>query len=146
MSSGFTEAIQIALDTAMRNFAEANSLAYQLENNALMKGTTKVEMSTSQPYLSGYLLPSPVDAADLYFTDRRAGIYQIDVNYASGVGTGPINRMADLLNVAFKPGTVLTRTPICLEITRFSPERPTVQNGWANKPVTIEWVAYTERL
>lgn len=146
MSSGYTEAIQIALDVAMRNFAEANSLAYQLENNALMKGTTKVEMSTSQPYLAGHLMSAAVDSADLYFTDRRAGIYQIDVNYASGVGTGSINRMTDLLNAAFKPGTVLTRTPICLEITKFSPERPTVQNGWATKPVTIEWITYTERL
>ena len=146
MSEGYTEAIQKALDVALKTFATANSMAYQLENGPLLLNGVAVEMSTSQPYLAGYLLPSPVDSADLYFTDRRAGIYQIDVNYASGVGTGPINRMADLLNVAFKPGTVLTRTPICLEITKFSPERPTVQNGWATKPVTIEWITYTERL
>lgn len=146
MSEGYTEATQKALDVALKTFATANSMAYQLENGPLLLNGSPIEMSTSQPYLAGYLLPSPVDAADLYFTDRRAGIYQIDVNYASGVGTGPINRMTDLLNSAFKPGAVLTRTPICLEITKFSPERQTVQNGWATKPVTIEWVAYTERL
>lgn len=146
MSEGITEAIQKALDIALKTFAAANSMAYQLENGPLLLNGVAVEMSTSQPYLSGYLLPSPVDAADLYFTDRRAGIYQIDVNYASGVGTGPINRMTDLLNAAFKPGVVLTRSPVCLEITKFSPERQTVQNGWATKPVTIEWVTYTERL
>jgi hypothetical protein len=146
MSEGINEAIQKALDIALKTFATDNSIAYQLENGPLLLNGVAVEMSTSQPYLAGYLLPSPVDAADLYFTDRRAGIYQIDVNYASGVGTRPINRMTDLLNAAFKPGTVLTRSPVCLEITRFSQENLGGGNGWATKPVTIEWITYTERL
>lgn len=146
MSEGYTEAIQKALDVALKTFATANSMAYQLENGPLLLNGVAVEMSTSQPYLAGYLLPSPVAQADLYCQDRRGGIYQIDVNYATGVGPGPINRMVDLLNSSFKPGTVLTRPPICLEIINFSLENLGGGNGWATKPVTIEWITYTERL
>ena len=139
MSEGFTEAIQKALDTALVAFGAANGIKVCLEN-------VGVPTDTSVPYLAGFLLPAGVDSADLYFTDRRTGIYQIDINYASATNSAKMNQMADKLNLAFKPSTELSRTPICLEITRFSHERITVANGWATKPVTIEWVTHTERL
>ena len=139
MSEGFTEAIQKALDSALVAFGAANGIKVCLEN----VGTPT---DTSVPYLAGFLLPTGVDSADLYFTDRRTGIYQIDINYASATNSAKLNQMTDKLNLAFKPSTELSRTPICLEITRFSHERITVANGWATKPVTIEWVTHTERL
>lgn len=139
MSEGISEAIQNALDAALVAFGTANGIKVCLEN---FSATT----NTAIPYLAGFLLPAGVDSADLYFTDRRTGIYQIDINYASAIGSSAINKMLDKLNIAFKPSTELSRTPICLEITRFSHERITVQNGWATKPVTIEWVTHTERL
>ena len=139
MSEGFTEAIQKALDAALVAFGAANGIKVCLEN-------VGAPTDTSVPYLSGFLLPAGVDSADLYFTDRRTGIYQIDINYASATNSAKLNQMTDKLNLAFRPSTELSRTPICLEITRFSHERITVQNGWATKPVTIEWVTHTERL
>ena len=139
MSEGFTEAIQKALDSTLVAFGTANGIKVCLEN-------VGAPTDTSIPYLAGFMLPSGVDSADLYFTDRRTGIYQIDINYASATNSAKLNQMTDKLNLAFKPSTELSRTPICLEITRFSHERITVQNGWATKPVTIEWVTHTERL
>ena len=139
MSEGFSEAIQKALDAALVAFGTANGIKVYLEN-------VGAPTDTSVPYLAGFLLPAGVDSADLYFTDRRTGIYQIDINYASATNSAKLNQMTDKLNLAFKPSTELSRTPICLEITRFSHERITVQNGWATKPVTIEWVTHTERL
>ena len=139
MSEGFSEAIQKALDSALVAFGAANGIKVCFEN-------VGAPTDASVPYLAGFLLPSGVDSADLYFTDRRTGIYQIDINYASATNSAKLNQMTDKLNLAFKPSTELSRTPICLEITRFSHDRITVQNGWATKPVTIEWVTHTERL
>ena len=139
MSEGFSEAIQKALDSALVAFGAANGIKVCLEN-------VGAPTDTGVPYLAGFLLPSGVDIADLYFTDRRTGIYQIDINYASATNSAKLNQMTDKLNLAFRPSTELSRTPICLEITRFSHERIAVQNGWATRPVTIEWVTHTERL
>lgn len=139
MSEGCTEAIQKALDVALKSFGVTNSITVALEN-------INAPTDTSIPYLAGFMIPSNVESADLYFTDRRSGIYQIDINYASTLGSAPINRMVDKLNAVFKPSTSLTRDPVCVEITKFSHERITVANGWATKPVTIEWVTHTERL
>lgn len=139
MAEGYTEAIQKALDIALKQFGTANGIKIALENIG-------APTDTSVPYLAGYLLPAPTEDADLYFTDRRSGIYQIDISYASGAGSAVINRMTDLLNAAFKPGKELTRTPVCVEITNFSAERVTVSNGWAVKPITITWITHTERL
>lgn len=134
-----TESIQKAFDIALKQFGTANSIVIALEN-------INAPTSTSTPYLAGFFLPSPIDQADLYFTDRRSGIYQIDVKYASHLGSSPINKMIDLLNVAFKPSTTIQRSPICVEITNFSYDRVTIENGWATRPVSITFEAYTARL
>ena len=139
MAEGFTEAIQSAIDGALIAFGIANSIKVGLEN-------ISISTNTATPHLAGFMMPADIESADLYFTDRRSGIYQIDINYASTLGSAPINRMVDKLNAAFKPSTSLTRDPVCVEITKFSHERITVANGWATKPVTIEWVTHTERL
>ena len=135
-----TERIQKALDSALRSFAIANSINYELEN--IGSG----QQSTDTPYLAGYFLPVSVEDADLYFTDRRTGIYQIDICYGSGGGTATINRMTDLLNAHFKPGSVFVSGGFCVEITNFSPERVNISNGWAIKPCSITFVCYTKRL
>ena len=146
MVEGNTEAIQKALDSALRLFCNANNIAMQYENGELYLNDVLVEGSTSEPYLAGYFLPAPVEDADLYFTDRRSGVYQIDVNYSSGIGSATINRMVDLLNATFKPSATFIRSGVCVEVTNFSPERVTVSNGWAVKPVSITFSAYTARL
>ena len=139
MSEGITESIQKALDAALKAFGVANSIIVALEN-------INAPTNTATPYLAGFLLPAPVEDADLYFTDRRSGIYQIDVNYASHLGSASINKMIDLLNLVFKPSSTFTRSGVCVEVTNFSPERLVVENGWATKPISITWHTYTERL
>jgi len=134
-----TESIQKAFDIALKQFGAANGIVIALEN-------INAPTSTSTPYLAGFFLPAPIDQADLYFTDRRSGIYQIDIRYASHLGSAPLNKMTDLLNVAFKPSTTLTRNEICVEVTNFSFGRVTVENGWATRPVSITFDSYTARL
>ena len=98
MSEGYTEAIQKSLDIALKVFGVANSITVALEN-------INAPTDTGTPYLAGFMIPSDVESADLYFTDRRSGIYQIDINYASTLGSAPINRMVDKLTSTFKPST-----------------------------------------
>ena len=133
------ENIQKALDIALVAFGQANSIKIALEN-------INAPTDTATPFLAGFMLPAPVEDADLYFTNRHSGIYQIDINCASHLGSAPLNKMADLLNQTFKPSAIFTRGGLCVEITNFSPERLLVENGWARKPVTITWHTYTERL
>jgi len=139
MSEGYTESIQKALDIAFKAFGTANSIVVALEN-------INAPTDTATPYLAGYFIPAPNEDADLYFTDKRSGIYQIDINYASHLGTASINRMEDKLNAYFAPGNTLTRGNVCVQITNFSAARVTVENGWAIKPITITWQTHTERL
>jgi hypothetical protein len=139
MSEGFIEAIQKAFDIRLQQFGTTNAIQIALEN-------INAPTNPAIPYLAGYCLPAAVDQADLYFSERRSGIYQIDINYAQSVGSGPSNRMADLLNVAFKPDSTLTRTPVCITITSVSPGPLIVQNGWAKRPLTINWITHTTRL
>jgi hypothetical protein len=146
MSEGYTESIQKALDIALFNFCGVNSIAVQVENGKMRLGNVEVAKSTSTPYLAGYFIPAPNEDADLYFTDKRSGIYQIDINYASHFGTSDTNQMEDKLNAYFAPGNSLTRGDVCVQITNFSATRVTVENGWAIKPVTITWQTHTERL
>ena len=139
MAEGNIEAIQKALDVALKAFGTANSITVALENIG-------APTDTATPYLAGYFIPAPTETADLYFTDRRSGIYQIDINYSSGLGSGPCNRKADKLNAAFAPGKSFTRSPVCVEVVGYADERITVENGWARKPITIQWITHTERL
>src|SRR6188474_982485 len=114
MAEGAIEAIQKAFDIRLQQFGTANAIQIALEN-------INAPTNTAIPYLAGYCLPAAVDQADLYFSERRSGIYQIDINYAQSVGSGPSNRMADLLNVAFKPDSSLTRGSVCITITSVVP-------------------------
>ena len=139
MSEGYREAIDKAFNIALIQFGLDNAIDVQIEN--IDKPT-----STDTPFLAGFMIPSATDDADLYFTDRRSGVYQIDVYFDSHTGTGEMNRMIDALNAVFKPSATLERNPICLEITRFYDSRVFVEDGWAKKSVTIEWYTYTTRL
>ena len=139
MAEGFIEAIQKAFDIKLQQFGAANAIQIALEN-------INAPTNTAIPYLAGYCLPAAVDLADLYFSERRSGIYQIDINYAQSVGSGPSNRMADLLNKAFAPGINLVRDPVCIEISSVVPGPLIVNGGWAKRPLTVNWSTYTRRL
>lgn len=139
MSEGYIEAIQKAFDAKLVAFGTANNIIIALEN-------INAPTSTDKPYLAGYLLPTEVDSADLYFTDRRDGVYQVDVNYGQSTGSSKANAMTDKLNAAFAPGSDLSRNPVCVSILRVAPGPLIVENGWAKRPLSIYWVTHTERL
>lgn len=135
----YFEDLTKAFDIPLKAFGSANSIAVALEN-------IDAPTSTANPYLASYMLLADTEQADLYFTEQRAGIYQIDINVASAKGSAPINKMADLLNTAFKAGNTFQRNAICAEVQSVSLGPLIVGNGWAKRPLTINFIAFTARI
>ena len=137
--ASYFEDLTKAFDVPLVAFGSANSIAVALEN-------IDAPTSTAKPYLAGFMLLADTEQADLFWTEQRAGVYQIDINYASAKGSAPINKMADLLNAAFKAGNNFQRNAICAEVQSVSLGPLIVQNGWAKRPLSINFIAFTERL
>ena len=137
--ASYFEDLTKAFDIALINFGSTNSIAVALEN-------IDAPTSTATPYLSSFMLLADTEQADLFWTERRAGIYQIDINVASAKGSAPINKMADLLNTAFKAGNTFQRNAICAEVQSVSLGPLIVENGWAKRPLTINFIAFTARI
>lgn len=135
----YYEDLTKAFDIALMEFGSTNTIKICLEN-------IDAPTSTTTPYLSGFMLLANTEQADLGFTEQRAGTYQVDINYASAKGSAPVNKMADLLNYAFRAGTTRTRNNICAEVQSVSLGPLIVQNGWATRPLSINFIAFTERL
>lgn len=136
---GYFEDLTKAFDVALMAFGIANNLPVALEN-------IDAPTSTSKPYLASFMLLADTAQADLGFTEQRAGVYQVDINCASMEGSAPINTTADLLNVAFKAGATFRRNGICAEVQSVSLGPLIVLNGWAKRPLSINFIAFTERL
>lgn len=137
--ASYFEDLTKAFDIALVNFGSTNSIAVALEN-------IDAPTSTAKPYLASYMLLADTEQADLFWTEQRAGIYQIDINVASAKGSAPINKMADLLNTAFKAGNTFQRNAICAEVQSVSLGPLIVENGWAKRPLTINFIAFTARI
>lgn len=136
---GYFEDLTKVFDIALKSFGTANNIAVALEN-------IDAPTSTATPYLSGFMLSEPTEQADLGFTERRGGIYQIDINYASAKGSAPINKMADLLNATFKAGATFQRNGICAEVQSVDLGPLMVENGWAMRPLSVNFIAFTARI
>lgn len=137
--ASYFEDLTKAFDIALVNFGSTNSIAVALEN-------IDAPTNTAIPYLASYMLLADTGQADLFWTEQRAGIYQIDINVASTKGSAPINKMADLLNTAFKAGNTFQRNAICAEVQSVSLGPLIVENGWAKRPLTINFIAFTARI
>lgn len=136
---GYFEDLTKTFDVALINFGITNNIAVALEN-------IDAPTSINTPYLASYMLLADTEQADLFWTERRAGIYQIDINDASAKGSAPINKMADLLNTAFKAGNTFQLNAICAEVQSVSLGPLIVENGWAKRPLTINFIAFTARI
>lgn len=101
---------------------------------------------TSEPYLSSFMLRAPTEEADLSVNEFRQGIYQIDINYASHLGSTPVDEMGDKLNAIFKTGACFEFGDICLQVISFDLGQLVPGNGWATAPVSINWQTYTPRI
>ena len=137
--ANYFEDLTKVFDVALMDFGIANSIKVALEN-------IDAPTSTSTPYLASYMLLADTLQADLGYSEERAGIYQVDINYGSTLGSADINKMADKLNALFKAGVSFTRNAICAEVQSVSLGPLIVQNGWAKRPLSINFVAYTKRL
>lgn len=136
---GYFEDLTKVFDIPLVAFGVDNGIAVALEN-------IDAPTNTSTPYLASYMLLADTEQADLFFTEQRAGIYQVDINVASTKGSAPINKMADLLNTAFKAGKSFQRNAICAEVQSVSLGPLIVENGWAKRPLTINFIAFTARI
>ena len=139
MPEGRIEATQKAFNIELKQFGTDNNIEVALEN-------IDQQTDTSKPFLIGTMLQAPIEQADLGFTERMQGIYQVDINYQSHIGSTEINRMADALNQAFKVGSTLTRGDICVTITQFGLAPKIVDGGWFKTPISINWITHTARL
>lgn len=138
MASYFEDLTKV-FDIALMNFGTANTIKIALEN-------IDAPSSTATPYLAGFMLLGDTEQADLGFNEMRPGVYQVDINYASTLGSAPINKIADKLNLAFKAANTFQRNDICAEVQSVSLGPLIVQNGWAKRPLTINFIAFTKRL
>lgn len=136
---GYFEDLTKAFDVPLKAFGTLNDVAIALEN-------IDAPTSTATPYLASYVLLADTEQADLGFTEQRAGIYQIDINVASAKGSAPINKLADALNIAFKAGSTFQRNAICAEVQSVSLGPLIVENGWAKRPLSINFIAFTARI
>lgn len=137
--ASYFEDLTKAFDIPLVAFGSANSVAVALEN-------IDAPTTTATPYLAGFMLLAETEQADLFWTEQRAGVYQIDINVASTKGSAPVNKLADLLNVAFKAGSTLQRNDICAEVQSVSLGPLIVENGWAKRPLSINFIAFTSRI
>ena len=133
------ENITKAFNKPFKQFGTDNTIKTCLEN-------INCPTNTQTPYLSSFMLTAPTEEADLNVNEFRQGFYQIDINYDSGQGSAPINKMADLLNATFKTGACFEFGGICLCITSVDLSALTVENGWASRSMSINWQTYTNRL
>lgn len=136
---GYFEDLTKAFDIALKGFGDSNAVAVALEN-------IDAPTSVDKPYLAGFMLLAPTEQADLFWTEQRSGVYQVDIHVASAKGSAPLNKLADLLNVAFKAGAVLKRNDICAEVQSVDLGPLIVENGWARRPLSVNFIAFTARI
>lgn len=136
---GYFEDLTKAFDIALMDFGSNSTIKVALEN-------IDAPTNTAAPYLAGFMLLADTEQADLGFTEQRAGVYQVDINVASAKGSAPINKLADSLNTYFKAGSTFRRNAICAEVQSVSLGPLIVENGWAKRPLSINFIAFTARI
>ena len=103
----YFEDLTKVFDTALISFGSTNSIDVILEN---------LKVTPSDPHLIGSQIIAATDQSDLAWYERRVGFYQIDIRYAANTGSATLNRMADLINGAFKTGQAFIKNDICATV------------------------------
>lgn len=131
-----TEQAQKAFDVPLVQIGVDESIIVALEN-------IDAPTDSSIPFLAGFLLASDQASADLSVNESVDGLYQIDVNYASHLGSASINRMIDKIGAVFKIGSNHFFGTECFGVESLSVSPLLVDNGWGKKSLTITFSAYT---
>lgn len=81
-------------------------------------------------------------------TTAHKGLYQVDLFYPSGKGTGPIEALADTIKLAFPASTILAKNGETISISYSERGQVVVDSddpAWLHLPVTIGWSCYSAR-
>ena len=128
-----------ALNVPLMQFGIDNNIAVALEN-------IDAPTSTDNPYIASYLLGVDIASADLSVNESADGIYQIDVNYPSCVGSADANRMIDLLRARFPIGSYHYWGGDCFGVDELSITPLPVSDGWAKKSISLTISSFTAKL
>jgi hypothetical protein len=93
--------IRQALETALKTWADANSVPVQWQNTII----------DPQPaaYLRAFLLPGDTESADLGRLNRRfAGLWQVSICRPIGEGPGAAEVIVQALSAVYSPSVPLT--------------------------------------
>jgi hypothetical protein len=105
------------------------------------------EPSHGQPFGESFILPNQPSQSSLGAngTDLINGIFQINLNYPDGDGSGPIYDKIQEISAIYKSGTTLTYNGVVvrLESIGISPARN--ERGWYRIDLNIEWYSFTNR-
>ena len=128
--------ISTALDTRLGTLASLPDVAWPNRVYTPVIGTT---------YLRPSLLPSDTTAATVGAsgTDLNIGVYQVDVFVEAGKGKSAGMVQADLIADHFKRDTELTYNSRTVTIKNVSQSPASVDGGWFQIPVNIEYYAMT---
>lgn len=130
------EQAQKAFDGPLMQFGTDNAIEVCLEN-------INCPTDTSIPFLAGFLLDSGQTSADLSVNELVDTLYQIDVSYASHLGSAPINKELDKLGLIFSIGSSQSFGGECFVISELSVSGLRIDRGWATKSLTITASGYT---
>ena len=123
-----------ALETILTNFADANGYDVSWPNNGYEPDITK-------PYLKPYLMPAETAAPALSAGGFQslAGIYQVNINVANGLGEQALREMTDQVLTAFSRGTTQTVNDQKTTIEKSWSSQVIGSDGWQMIPVSIRY-------
>lgn len=129
MSNSF---VRITLETALRNFATANSLPVAWEDVAFTPPATG-------SYLEAFFIPAKtVDITTDGLRKRYTGIFQINICTRSGSGSATSEAIENQI-IALFPLVPKTHLPVSIENTPYSMKITQNTNGFKKTAITVEY-------
>lgn len=138
--SYFSEA-QSALDQMAYSFATGNGFTDQVawENRSFTP-------TVGTPWMRATILPAETTQTIIGINglNKLMGIYQVDLFYPVGVGSGTARSKSDDVITHFKRGTTATYSGVKVSIRRAWRGTALPEDDWYHIPINIEWYAYVE--
>lgn len=114
--------IRAAFETALKDWATANSLPVQWQNTILDPEPAA--------YVRTFLLPAPTEAPDVQRLGREyLGVWQVSIVRPIGEGPGQGEALAESLAAVFPPATPIVRSGLRIYILQPLSPAPAVPEG-----------------